>query len=245
MRKDKRLQEYANKSMEQYNNPEIFEQLKQHIKPKEKKEAWYERISRKTWYAVGGSFATVAIVAVVLLCVFLIEPGILSLHDTNTTPNATDNPTDIPTATPKKEYFGYILVGNSSTQKVNQYTEALDLTEIDLVYVKEHTDSHYGDILYFSMGYYNEETLDNVVLNVVTNQDYNYVFLDSTNWNKTTYRGYELVYNEAFEEDEGIYFFTVNAILKTDKENITIYYEGVSLEETSNFISALDQIFVQ
>ena len=245
MKKDKRLQEYANKSMEQYNNPEIFEQLKQHIKPKEKKEAWYEKISRKTWYAVGGSFATVAIVAVVLLCVFLIEPGILSLHDTNTTPNATDNPTDIPTIPPKKEYFGNVLSANSSITTANQQTEFLDLTEIDLVYVVAHRDSHYGDILYFSMGYYNEETLDNVVLNVVTNQDYNYVFLDSTNWNKTTYRGYELVYNESFEEDEGTYFFTVNAILQTDKEDIEIYYEGVSLEETSNFISALDQIFVQ
>ena len=244
MRKDKRLQEYANKSMEQYNNPEIFEQLKQHIKPKEKKEAWYEKISRRTWYAVGGSFATVAIVAIVLLCVFLIEPSILSPHDTNTTPNATDNPTDIPTTPPKKEYFGYNET-KSSIIEINQYTQKLDYSEKNNIYVNKYIDIKYGDILYFSMGYYNEENLDNVVLNVVTNQDYNYVFLDSTNWNKTTYRGYELVYNESFEEDEGTYFFTVYAILKTDKENIEIRYEGVSLEETSNFISALDQIFVQ
>ena len=187
MKKDKRLQEYANKSMEQYNNPEIFEQLKQHIKPKEKKEAWYEKISRKTWYAVGGSFATVAIVAVVLLCVFLIEPGILSPHDTNTTPNATDNPTDIPTTPPKKEYFGYILVGNSSTQKVNQYTEALDLTESKLVYVKEHTDSQYGDILYFSLKYYYEETIEEVILNVVTNEDYEYEFKNPLDWKQIKY----------------------------------------------------------
>ena len=245
MKKDKRLQEYANKSMEQYNNPEIFEQLKQHIKPKEKKEAWYEKISRRTWYAVGGSFATVAIVAIVLLCVFLIEPSILSPHDTNTTPNATDNPTDIPTTPPKKEYFGDVLVGSSSIQNVNQYTEALDLTENKLAYVKEHTDSHYGDILYFSIRYDNEETIEDIVLNVVTNEDYEYEFKDTTGWTQIEYKGFNLSYKDVFVEEDGLYFFTVNAILQTDKEDIAIYYEGVSLEETSNFISALDQIFVQ
>ncbi len=245
MRKDKRLQEYANKSMEQYNNPEIFEQLKQHIKPQEKKEAWYERISRKTWYAVGGSFATVAIVAVVLLCVFLIEPGILSSNNMDTTPNATDNPTDTPIVPPKKEYFDNYLSANSSIQKANQQTEFLDLTENNLVYVVEHTDSHYGDILFYSIGYYNEENLDNWVLNVVTNEDYNYVYYDSTYWSKTTYRGFELVYNEVLEEDDGAYLFKIDAILKTDKENIEIYCDGVRFEEVSNFLSALDQIFVQ
>lgn len=245
MKKDKRLQEYANKSMEQYNNPEIFEQLKQHIKPKEKKEAWYEKISRRTWYAVGGSFATVAIVAVVLLCVFLIEPDILSLHDTNTTPNATDNPTDIPTTPPKKEYFGNVISANSSIAKANQHTEFLDLTENNIVYVKEHTDSQYGDILYFSLKYYYEETIEEVILNVVTNEDYEYEFKDTTGWKQTKYRGFDLSYEEVSVEEDGLYFFTVNAILKTDKEKIEIRYEGVSLEETSNFISALDQIFIQ
>ena len=244
MKKDKRLQEYANKSMEQYNNPEIFEQLKQHIKPKEKKEAWYERISRKTWYAVGGSFATVAIVAVVLLCVFLIEPGILSLHDTNTTPNATDNPTDIPTTPPKKEYFGF-NEANSSITEINQYTQKLDYSEEDNINVKKYIDSQYGDILYFSLKYYYEETIEEVILNVVTNEDYEYDFKDTTGWKQTKYRGFDLSYEEVSVEEDGLYFFTVYAILKTDKENIEIRYEGVSLEETSNFTSALDQIFIQ
>lgn len=244
MKKDKRLQEYANKSMEQYNNPEIFEQLKQHIKPKEKKEAWYEKISRKTWYAVGGSFATVAIVAVVLLCVFLIEPGILSLHDTNTTPNATDNPTDIPTTPPKKEYFGYNET-NSSITEINQYTQKLDYSEKNNIYVNKYIDIKYGDILYFSLKYYYEETIEEVILNVVTNEDYEYEFKDTTGWKQTKYRGFDLSYKEVSVEEDGLYFFTVYAILKTDKENIEIRYEGVSLEETSNFISALDQIFIQ
>ena len=56
------------------------------------------------------------------------------------------------------------MVGSSSIQKVNQYTEALDLTENKLAYVKEHTDSQYGDILYFSLKYYYEETIEEVIL---------------------------------------------------------------------------------
>ena len=242
MKKDKRLQEYANKSMEQYNSPEIFEELKQRIKPEE---AWYEKISRKTWYAIGGSFATVAVVVVVLLCVFLIEPGILSKSDTNPTPNVSDNPSNIPVVPPKKEYFGNVLSANSSIQKTNQHTKYLDLAENNIVYVKEHTDSQWGDILYFSVKYTFEETAEDVVLNVVTNEDYDYEFKDATIWTQTTYGTFELLYEEIFIEEDGIYFFTINAILKTDNEDIAIKYEGVSFEETSNFLSALEQVFVQ
>ena len=242
MKKDKRLQEYANKTMEQYNDPKILEQLKQYIKPKK---AWHEKIPRKSWYAIGGSFATVAIVAVVLLCVFLIEPVALPTNDTNPTPNVSDNPSDTPVIPPKKEYFGNVLSANSSIQKVNQYTANLDLTENNIAYVKKHTDSQYGDILYFSLRYVYEETIEEIVLNVVTNEDYEYDFKDATNWTQTTYKDFELLYEEKVTEEDGLYFFTVNAILKTDKEDIAIKYEGVGLEETSNFLLALDQVFVQ
>lgn len=241
MKKYKRLQEYANKSMEQYNSPEIFEELKQYIKPKE---VWYEKFSRKTWYAIGGSFATIAVVVVVLLCVFLIEPGVLSTNDLNPTPNVSDNPTPS-VVPPKKEYFGYNKETDSSIMEVNQHMQNLELSYDNVVHVKKHSDSQYGDVLYFSMSYYNEETLDSLIINVVTNQDYEYKFNDSTHWRKTSYKGYDLLYNEAYKEDEGIYFFKVDAILETDKEDVAICYEGVSLEETSNFLSALDQVFIQ
>ena len=242
MKKDKMLQEYANKTMEQYNDPEILEQLKQHIKPKK---AWYEKISRKTWYAVGGSFATIAVVVVALLCVFLIEPGVLSPNDSDPTPNVNDNPSDTPVVPPKKEYFGEDIETISSIIEVCEYTKNLDLSDLNIVYVKEHTDSQYGDILYFSVKYYNEESLDNFIVNVVTNEDYEYDFKDATNWTQTTYKDFELLYEEKVTEEDGLYFFTVEAILKTDKEDIAIYYEGVGFEETSNFLSALDQVFVQ
>ena len=111
--------------------------------------------------------------------------------------------------------------------------------------MKKYIDSQYGDILYFSLKYYYEETIEEVILNVVTNEDYEYDFKDTTGWKQTKYRGFDLSYEEVSVEEDGLYFFTVYAILKTDKENIEIRYEGVSLEETSNFISALDQIFVQ
>lgn len=236
MKKDKRLQEYANESTGQYNSPKILAELKQHIQPKE---MWYEKFPKKTWYAVGGSLASALVVVVVLLCVFLIKPNIVS-------PGGGDSNTDGGSAgSIKKEYFYDGQSEDVTVDEINQATLIFDYKNENIEKANKHFDEVYHDTLFYCIEYLNKETFEFIRVNVVTNEDYDYEFNDITSsWQNTTYKGYQLSYDEQCTEEEGLYYFKVDAILKTDKEDIAIYYEGIGLEETSNFLSALDQVFV-
>lgn len=237
MKKDKRLQEYANKSTERYNSPDILAGLKQHIQPQEK---WYEKLPKKTWYAVGGSLASAIVVVVVLLCVFLIKPNII-------TPDTGDSNLSGGTGeSEKKEYFYDGQSADVMVDEINQATLIFDYKNKNIKSATKHFDEKYHDTLFYCIECYNEETVDFFRIHIVTNEDYDYEFQEITPlWQDATYKGYQLLYREQCTEEDGLYCFRIDAILETDKEDIAIYYEGISLEETSNFLSVLDQIFVE
>lgn len=236
MKKDKRLQEYANKSTEKYNSPDILAELKQHIQPQEK---WYEKLPKKTWYAVGGSLVS-AIVVVVLLCVFLIKPDII-IPDTGDSNLSGGSGESI-----KKEYFYDGQSTDVMVDEINQATFIFDYKNEHVLSASKHCDVEYQDTLFYRIEYYNEETFETFRINIVTNEGYDYEFQEITPlWQDATYKGYQLLYREQCTEEDGLYYFKIDAILETDKEDIAIYYEGISLEETSNLLSVLDQIFVE
>lgn len=237
MKKDKKLQGYANESTERYNSPNILAELKQHIQPQEK---WYEKMPKKTWYAVGGSLASAIVVVVVLLCVFLIKPNMVSPDVGNGDSNSSGTTTDIPRV--------YYYSGKNEAvalDSINKTTSIFDFEEINLQYCQRHIDDEYNETLFYRIEYYNEETLNFFRMNIVTNEDYQYPFQDTSLWVSTTYRGQQLYYFERIVEKEGLYTYEINAILSTESEKIDIYYSGIGLEETSNFLSVLDQIFVE
>ena len=74
------------------------------------------------------------------------------------------------------------------------------------------------------------------------NTEYEYDFGNKPYNKFCDVNGYEIAYLEICEEGDGIYGFTGKAEIKNTSESIYIEYDGISLEQESNFIINLCNI---
>lgn len=225
MKRDRKLQKYIDENLSEYRNDTFLEQLKSDLSPINTPT---RRRNNRLYWTIAG--ATCVVMAIILVSVFAIAPLIKENGDKDT-------------AQPSK-YYSYanrteITV---SVTELNGVVNDIEFSEENLVEVRKVTDTFYNETLYYIINYSLNDGLDIFRIIIDVNTEYEYDFGNKPYNKFCDVNGYEIAYLEICEESDGIYGFTGKAEIKNTSESIYIEYDGISLEQESNFIINLCNI---
>lgn len=225
MKRDRKLQKYIDENLSEYRNDTFLEQLKSDLSPINTPT---RRRNNRLYWTIAG--ATCVVMAIILVSVFAIAPLIKENGDKDT-------------AQPSK-YYSYanrteITV---SVTELNGVVNDIEFSEENLVEVRKVTDKFYNETLYYIINYSLNDGLDIFRIIIDVNTEYEYDFGNKPYNKFCDVNGYEIAYLEICEEGDGIYGFTGKAEIKNTSESIYIEYDGISLEQESNFIINLCNI---
>lgn len=225
MKRDRKLQKYIDENLSEYRNDTFLEQLKSDLSPINTPT---RRRNNRLYWTIAG--ATCVVMAIILVSVFAIAPLIKENGDKDT-------------AQPSK-YYSYanrteITV---SVTELNGVVNDIEFSEENLVEVRKVTDTFYNETLYYIINYSLNDGLDIFRIIIDVNTEYEYDFGNKPYNKFCDVNGYEIAYLEICEEGDGIYGFTGKAEIKNTSESIYIEYDGISLEQESNFIMNLCNI---
>lgn len=225
MKRDRILQKYIDENLSEYRNDTFLEQLKSDLSPINTPT---RRRNNRLYWTIAG--ATCVVMAIILVSVFAIAPLIKENGDKDT-------------AQPSK-YYSYanrteITV---SVTELNGVVNDIEFSEENLVEVRKVTDTFYNETLYYIINYSLNDGLDIFRIIIDVNTEYEYDFGNKPYNKFCDVNGYEIAYLEICEEGDGIYGFTGKAEIKNTSESIYIEYDGISLEQESNFIINLCNI---
>ncbi len=211
MKKDK-LQEFADKSLSKYDNPELREQLV--------RESVSGNVAvidnRKRNWLIG--VITVMIIAVLAFGTYLFWPK-----------------------TPREKHYLLENQKNSdiTVAAINAEIDVLSVSNQSVISSLQFEDTVYNEILYYQITFLNDETGEQMDIILVTNSDYNYIF-NHNEYDKQN-DTLNMSYTELFTEEDGIYTFDCQGEFAIDNIKIYVLYNGLSLESQSNFINFLQQ----
>ena len=219
MKRDRKLQKYIDENLSEYRNDTFLEQLKSDLSPINTPT---RRRSNRLYWTIAG--ATCVVMAIILVSIFVIAPLIKENGDKDT-------------AQPSK-YYSYanrteITV---SVTELNGVVNDIEFSEENLVEVRKVTDTFYNETLYYTVNYSLNDGLDIFRIIIDVNTEYEYDFGNKPYNKFCDVNGYEIAYLEICEEGDGIYGFAGKAEIKNTSESIYIEYDGISLEQESNFI---------
>lgn len=216
MKRDRKLQKYIDENLSEYRNDTFLEQLKSNINTSTKR-----RGNRLYWTIAG---ATCVVMAIILVSVFAIAPLIKENGDKDT-------------SQPSK-YYSYAnrTEITASVTELNGVVNDIEFSEENLVEVRKVIDTFYNETLYYIVNYSLNDGLDIFRIVIDVNTEYEYDFGNKPYNKFCDVNGYEIAYLEICEEGDGIYGFTGKAEIKNTSESIYIEYDGISLEQESNFI---------
>lgn len=222
MKRDRKLQKYIDENLSEYRNDTFLEQLKSNINTSTKR-----RGNRLYWTIAG---ATCVVMAIILVSVFAIAPLIKENGDKDT-------------SQPSK-YYSYAnrTEITASVTELNGVVNDIEFSEENLVEVRKVIDTFYNETLYYIVNYSLIDGLDIFRIVIDVNTEYEYDFGNKPYNKFCDVNGYEIAYLEICEEGDGIYGFTGKAEIKNTSESIYIEYDGISLEQESNFIINLCNI---
>ncbi len=216
MKRDRKLQKYIDENLSEYRNDTFLEQLKSNINTSTKR-----RGNRLYWTIAG---ATCVVMAIILVSVFAIAPLIKENGDKDT-------------SQPSK-YYSYAnrTEITASVTELSGVVNDIEFSEENLVEVRKVIDTFYNETLYYIVNYSLNDGLDIFRIVIDVNTEYEYDFGNKPYNKFCDVNGYEIAYLEICEEGDGIYGFTGKAEIKNTSESIYIEYDGISLEQESNFI---------
>ena len=225
MKRDRKLQKYIDENLSEYRNDTFLEQLKSDLSPINTPT---RRRNNRLYWTIAG--ATCVVMAIILVSVFAIAPLIKENGDKDT-------------AQPSK-YYSYAnrIEITASVTELNGVVNDIEFSEENLVEVRKVTDTFYNETLYYIINYSLNDGLDIFRIIIDVNTEYEYDFGNKPYNKFCDVNGYEIAYLEICEEGDGIYGFTGKAEIKNTSESIYIEYDGISLEQESNFIINLCNI---
>lgn len=225
MKRDRKLQKYIDENLSEYRNDTFLEQLKSDLSPINTPT---RRRNNRLYWTIAG--ATCVVMAIILVSVFAIAPLIKENGDKDT-------------AQPSK-YYSYAnrTEITASVTELNGVVNDIEFSEENLVEVRKVTDKFYNETLYYIINYSLNDGLDIFRIIIDVNTEYEYDFGNKPYNKFCDVNGYEIAYLEICEEGDGIYGFTGKAEIKNTSESIYIEYDGISLEQESNFIINLCNI---
>lgn len=217
---NKKLKKYAARQTKNLAKTESLITLKE--KQKEMRSVTWNK--RKFIPLIVGTVFSVITIAVVLLCVFFIG----SEDETNDTAprvyleeNLSSQNITVEALNEELQYFTFVN-GNYS---INRFE-----------------DEDYGETLFYSVNFVDEDGLNQMDFVVAVNPNYNIEFEHKEYIKRDTVIGYAIEYVETYSEDEGLYFFTVKGEINIEEETVYIIAEIISFDEDSHFIEQLNRI---
>ena len=219
MREFKKLQELADKSLEQYNNTEFLEEMKNKIRENTAKPKKAAIKRRKMFFTA----FTTALSAVVIICsVFLILPKGNTVIE-------------------EKHY----TIDHKETETVDLSALNDGLTEIYLdnrnyKEIKRYYDTFYNDVLYYETEL-NVNEFENVLIIIVPNKDYEYTvdyFYDKAN----IVYDYNLSYLERYIDAGGFYECKVYGYMDTGAEKVYFTYNTYTMGQSSDFVNLVKNL---
>ncbi len=231
MREYKKLQELADKSLEQYNNAEFLEKMKSQIRQnaKQPQTAQVKKRSRLFFTAC----ATAVSAVLIIVSVFIILPQKNIVID--------ENPVVEEPVIEEKHY----TADNQGVIDVDLTVLNSELTKIYLdnrVYkeIKMYYDKFYNETLYYETELVVSE-LENIIICIVTNKDYENFFDHELN-KVDTVEEYNLKYTEEYEDVGGLYECKVYGYMDTGAEKIYFTYNAYTMEQSSNFVNLVREL---
>ena len=231
MREYKKLQELADKSLEQYNNAEFLEEMKSHIRQnaKQSQTAKVKKHSRLFFTAC----ATAVSAVLIIVSAFIILPQKNIVID--------ENPAVEEPVIEEKHY----TADNKETETVDLTVLNNGLTKIYLdnrVYkeIKKYYDKFYNDTLYYEIELIVND-LENILIDIVINKDYEYIINYDSDKMDTIFE-YELSYKEKYNNLGGLYECKVYGQMDTGAEKIYFIYNAYTMEQSSNFVNLVKEL---
>lgn len=221
MHRNKKLQEFANKSLLPLKDDAVLDELKGHTVQTSSN----KRLSKKTIFAMVSSMCAV-VLTIVLLCVFLVEPKIPTDQTGDSKFYAIENQRTVA----------------SSIDEVNNATEHFAIKDLSDIMINKVVDYHYNETLYFVIAFNNDETMESLTLFVVVNDDYTLPFPIVGTIINETIADYSVSYTERYTEDDGLFFVDTTGEIFIENGRVFVEYSGVDFEKRNNFLTYLSRI---
>ena len=214
MKKNK-LQDYANKSLEKYDNPELKKQI---ITTSVNDHECVIDNTKRNW------IISLSIIVLIILSAF---GSYMLFRPTNKA----------------KEYLLENQTSTEITLEQLTIDSPKLIIKQDLINtIKQVYDIKYNETLYYDITFLDNSTGEMLEIIINTNSHYDYDFVHE---NLDQYfDNFKMNYIEQSLEEDGIYTFDCIGEINIDSINLYIKYEGLSLEAQSNFINFLQQCIV-
>ena len=219
MREYKKLLELADKSLEEYNNSEFLEEMKNRIRQNAAPQPQKVCVKRRRrFYA---AFTAIACAVLIVCSVFWILPKNITVEEKHyTTDNKATETIDLNT--------------------LNNELLNINLDDRDYEEIKRYYDKVYGDILYCETELVIGE-FENILIVIVVNKDYEYTV--DYNYDKTNIvYDFNLNYLERFIDAGGIYECKVYGQMDTGAEKVYFTYNTYTMEQSSNFVDLVQEL---
>lgn len=250
MRKNKKLQNYANESMQHLKDDDIYNALLQeHRKLKEERQSKKPFYSLKQFKIACTTCACIVVSLVVALCVVFIDPQEtpnINDNNQNITDNLQQQEPEIPSVPSIPHYSEENKVLEIATS--DKFNTALVESGISVSVgnsaITETKDGPSGDILFYTIDINNEEEMYSCQLEIVTNQYYDSKDIYTTS--KQIISGKEFSINSQYDyiEEDGLYIHSVVAETEVDGIKIIVReFSSITFSEDSGFQEFIESTF--
>ena len=250
MRKNKKLQNYANESMQHLKDDDIYNALLQeHRKLKEERQSKKPFYSLKQFKIACTTCACIVVSLVVALCVVFIDPQEtpnINDNNQNITDNLQQQEPEIPSVPSIPHYSEENKVLEIATS--DKFNTALVESGISVSVgnsaITETKDGPSGDILFYTIDINNEEEMYSCQLEIVTNQYYDSKDIYTTS--KQIISGKEFSINSQYDyiEEDGLYIHSVVAETEVDCIKIIVReFSSITFSEDSGFQEFIESTF--
>lgn len=218
MKRNKKLQKYADESLAKYGNEEFLQKMKFAVSQNKQK----KRNKKFLYPVLGGIGATVAVVA--LVCVLLFVP----IGETG----SSDGGWGFQAASQ-----GASVSKKTTVEELNDSTAGIKFSAENVDSINKAKDKRNKETLYFTLEYSFNDGSDTVKLLIDVSPNFKYVSGKSFDKLEVV-NGYKVNYIETVADDG----FTASAHIVTPSEEVFIEYSGGGNEGQSDFLSVLESI---
>ncbi len=250
MRKNKKLQNYANESMQHLKDDDFYNALLQeHRKLKEERRSKKPFYSLKQFKIACTTCACIVVSLVVALCVVFIDPQEtpnINDNNQNITDNLQQQEPEIPSVPSIPHYSEENKVLEIATSdKFNTALVELGISiSVGNSAITEAKDSPTGDVLYYIVEINNEDGMYSCQLEVITNQYYDLKEIEATSTQIILGKEFKINSQYDYIEEDGLYIHSVVAETEVDGVKIIVReFSSITFSEDSGFQEFIESTF--
>ena len=230
---NKQLKKYADKQLNVYRNEGFLNELKA-----KQKETQMKDRRKKILPICLSTGSALVMLAVALLCVFLINPPTVPADNAD---HDNTEQTEQEEVVQKTYLETNQTIEESSLEELNGALNCFSFDGDGFV-VDKYVDNFYNETLYYYVTYTDEEGLYLIHFTILTNPNYTIENSEDGYDLQGTVASYAVKYFENSESEDGIFFFTDNGVITTGKEKIYLNAEIIGFDEDSGFIEMLNTL---